>query len=368
MLIYFLTIIFFLFCSITNEIYILNNKTKNLLTSLCFITLILEFGFRWETGTDWEPYFNHFKSFTGFTSIIISDFEYGYGLFEYLIFLFTNNYTILLVIHSIIFFLLIINSFKKYSPNLYLSLLLFYTSFMGVTGSNRQLLALSICVYSIKFILQKKPLNFIIAVLIASSFHSTALIFLICYFLNSNVKFTSFFILLISSIVIGKTQLPLYFLNKTSTFFSEMLIYKLNFYTESAKDAIIEKSLTFIGLIKRMLFLLLFFYTKKRLSLKFHYYNILFNIYLVGISIYFLFSSSLLIFVNRGSLYFNIMEPILLTMQLYFFNDKRIKIIGLITLFILSIGLFFQSISAYEDLFVPYKGIFINSDYIRNLY
>ena len=130
----------------------------------------------------------------------------------------------------------------------------------------------------------------------------------------------------------------------------------------------IEKSLTFIGLVKRIFFVLLFFYTKKRLIFKFQYYNLLFNIYLVGIIIYFLFSTSLLIFVNRGSLYFNIMEPILLTMQLYFFNDKRIKIIGLITLFILSIGLFFQSISAYEDLFVPYKGIFINSDYIRNLY
>ena len=368
MLIYLLSILFFLSFSLINESYFVNKKFKDTLTYSCLFILIIQFGLRWETGTDWEPYFNHFNSFAGLTSIILSDFEYGYGLFEFTISYFTNNYSILLIIHSIIFYLLVITSFKKYSPNIFLTLMLFYTAFMGVVGSNRQLLAVAVCLYSIEFILKKRPLFFTLLIIVATSFHSTAFVFIFCYFLNFNIKNISFLTLIIFSIIIGRTELPLLIINRISGLFGDLLSFKLNFYIQNSSEAMLEKSLTFIGFVKRMLFLACFYYTKNKLNLKFKYYNLLFNIYLMGLIIYFLFSNSLLIFVNRGSLYFNIMEPLLLTLQLYVFKDRRIRILCVISLFILSIGLFFQSISAYTDLFIPYKGLFFNSDFVRELY
>jgi hypothetical protein len=84
--------------------------------------------------------------------------------------------------------------------------------------------------------------------------------------------------------------------------------------------------------------------------------------------IYFLFASSLLILVNRGSLYFNIMESLLISCQLLVFNRNKDKAYVLIVLFLVSIILLFQSIAAYQELFIPYKGLFYNTDYKREMY
>jgi len=365
MTIYFFTILLLFAFSLLDENYKLSSGLKKWMIFISYILLVLQVGLRWETGTDWESYYNHFVSLTGFTSVIFSEFEYGYGIFEWLVKSISSNYSVLLLIHAIIYYFLIVDSFKKYSPNLYLSLLMFYTLSMGVMGSNRQLIALAVCIYAIRFIIEKKPLIFFLLILIAISFHSTAYLFLIYYFLNKSIKSKVFLLVLLTAIVIGTTQLPMIIFTKIGELIGGPISFKTSVYADSAKDIMSEGKVSIFGLVKRLLFLSFFYYNRKKLSEKLSYYNILLNGYFVGIVIYFLFANSLLIIVNRGSLYFNMMEPLLISSQLYILKGKDFKFIAIIILLVFSIFFFFQSIAAYPDLFDPYKGLFINNNYER---
>lgn len=72
---------------------------------------------------------------------------------------------------------------KRYSQNIWLSVMLFFT-FGYYSGSNntiRQFIAISIILWSYEYIFKRKLIKFIIVVLIASQFHSTAIIFLAAY-------------------------------------------------------------------------------------------------------------------------------------------------------------------------------------------
>ena len=83
---------------------------------------------------------------------------------------------------------------------------------------------------------------------------------------------------------------------------------------------------------------------------------------------YFFFSSTLLVMVSRGSLYFYIMEPLLLSSIIYILKNKIDKLLYILSIMILGIILMYQSISVYPDLFVPYKGIFINTLFKRTMH
>jgi hypothetical protein len=266
-------------------------------------------------------------------------------------------------VHAIIYYLLIFSAFKKLTPYLFVSLLVFYATTLGVMGSNRQLIALAICLFSLRYVLNKNALKFFLLVGFAFLFHRSAILFVVYYFLNRNIKQSTIFIILIASFIIGKTSLPILAFSLVGGLIGEIGTYKAMFYSGSYQDDSV--SLTLLGLIKRLLFIVLFIYNYQYLTEKLSYYKLLFNGYFVGLIIYCLFSSSILILVNRGSLYFTVMEGLLLASQFIFIRDKHYTVNFLILLFIVSILLLFQSIAGYTDLFIPYKGIFINSDIYR---
>jgi hypothetical protein len=235
-------------------------------------------------------------------------------------------------------------------------------------GSNRQLLALAICFYSLKFVFEKKPVQFFSLVFFASFFHSSALFFIVYYFLNRKINPVAFVSIIIGAFILGKTELPLILFSKFGNLIGGDVLDKTTAYSDSAKEALTESSLSTIGLIKRLVFLLFFYLNRNKLSNKLSYYNVLLNGYYVGIVLYFFFANTLLIMINRGSLYFVSMEALLLAAQTNLLKDKATKLLGITILLIFAIFFFFQSISAYPDLFIPYKGVFINSDFQRTMY
>ncbi len=127
----------------------------------------------------------------------------------------------------------------------------------------------------------------------------------------------------------------------------------------------VKNKLTFIGLIRRIIYMTIFMMNYKVLTAKLPYYKLIFNGYFFGLVIYFLFSDTLSIMVNRGSLYFNAMEPILLASQFLVLKNNRERLFFLQFMFVLMVFLLFQSISGYDDLFIPYKGIYINTEFHR---
>ena len=99
--IYYFTILLFSFLSLFEWL----NKDKNIekplriIHCLVFVVLVVEIGLRWETGTDWSAYLDHFMSFArpkedGFT------FEWGYDNFVRIIYSLTGSYSFFLFYHA----------------------------------------------------------------------------------------------------------------------------------------------------------------------------------------------------------------------------------------------------------------------------
>ena len=118
--------------------------------------------------------------------------ELGFRLYEKLISSITNNYTVYFLINGLILFLPIIHFAKNHTGNPYIFLFMFcalgsYNFYM--TGL-RQSLAISICLLSVDFIKNKKPIRFIFIVLLAFAFHKSAIFFIVAYPL-SHLKINS---------------------------------------------------------------------------------------------------------------------------------------------------------------------------------
>lgn len=368
MSIYIITIvIFFLFSNM--EISGAGSKKKSIMLFMMFCILVAQIGLRWEMGTDWTPYRNHFEQEHTWESVLLNviiGFELGYGIFVWFIHSISDSYTVFLIIHALIFYILIFKANLQLVTYPIFNLLLFYGLMMGLTGSNRQLLALAICLYSLKFAIMKKLMPFLLCMFVAMLFHTSAILFSIYYFLNRDLKKQMIFILLAISIVIGFSSIPLYLFNGIASIFGETLSQKAESYSDPS--GLGEIDLSALGLLRRMIVLFVGLYLYQPIVQRAATFKIFFNGYLVGLMVYFMFAHSLLIIVNRGSLYFNVMEAFILASVPIAFKDKPSKKIALVALLLYSIIAFYQSIGAYPDLFIPYQGIFINADYQRNLY
>lgn len=367
--IYIITLFFLVLFSLAEIKY--NNslsysKLSKIMTFIAFFLLVFQMGFRWETGTDWEPYYQTFKYIDKNSIKLNFGMEKGYLLLNILIKHIYNNYSFFLLIHSIIIYILLFNAFKSFTPYFFTAILFYYCFFMGLTGSNRQLLALVLCLIGLKELIKGRNMYFFIYIIAACFFHLSALLFLIYYFLNRKFSTKTILFALIICILIGYSNLPI----KLFSFFGivgDHASHKVTAYllkSEMSSGA----NLSLMGLFKRLVFCFLFIFSRNIISKTYENYNLYLNGYLFGIAIYFLFSKSLLIMVNRGSLYFNIMEPILLSYLLLFTERIKYKELIIVIICFISILFFYQSISGYQDLFIPYKGIFINEDFFREMY
>lgn len=340
----------------------------NILSLIILIYLVIQVGFRWETGTDWNSYLNHFTniSLKNFTDATEGFYEVGYNIFVLTCKLISNNYSFFLVIHSLLFYILIFKSFKYFTPNIFLCLLLFYALNLGLLGSNRQLLALAIGFYSLRFLIKSWNFTFLLFIIIASFFHMSAILFLIYYFLKNKISLFKLLALFTIAATIGFLIMPKVFNLEFSFLPAGYTLMKLLTYLEKSETT------TFVypifGLLKRTIIVSYFLINRSKFSKYNPLFNIVLNGYLIGILFFLLFSYTIPLMISRGSIYFNIMEPILLSYIILLYKDMYIKYLIIILLTIFSILLLSQSISPYKDLFDPYKGLFINNSYNRVLY
>lgn len=179
-------LIYLVSLSITNE------KQKRIFSCItCFLILWIVQALRSSSiGTDvGRAYKLVFESVsTDFNSLFIlthrASFEPGYEIYEQIIKIFiSSNINVFLGITSALILLPISYIIYKYSKNCILSfiifsgLIIYHFSFSGL----RQSLAIGIIFFSLKYIIEQKPIKFITCVLLAASFHTSAIIFLAMY-------------------------------------------------------------------------------------------------------------------------------------------------------------------------------------------
>jgi hypothetical protein len=335
-----------------------------------FIFLALFTGLRWETGTDWDSYKDLFDDieFNWTFLLNVYAFDLGYVLFNALARLFTDNYTIFLLIDSFFALTLVYLFLIKYSFNPNLSFFLFYNAFFiaQFMGSNRRMIAMGAVLFAFYFVYAKSKKKFAVWQGLAFLFHRTSLMVLATWFIPKT-RFTTgkIFLVLMVSFILGVFQLPYKFVGLLGDFLtlffsaSNPLIEKLLFYSDSQHNAeVISENinpaiLMTLSVVKRSIFLTFYLIVINNCKgVLDHLSDYFFNLYICGFALYMLFNGSPIF--QIVSTYFTFIE-IALIGRLWFYAGKKLKMGFLVVLFIYGFFQLLSSLAAYPELYMPYK-------------
>lgn len=190
-------------------------KIKKFFIIMLSIQLILILALRnYSVGVDVSSYFNFFNRtpYFNFQQFMDHRFELGYKLLNKAISIITMNEQIFLTVMAIICILPVGRFVYRHSRMPFLSLGLYIAfNFYAFTFSGlRQGIAYGIILISYDFIVKRKLTKFVICVLLASLFHTSALIFLPAYFLayiKINKKSLTLFIIISTLIFLFRKQI-----------------------------------------------------------------------------------------------------------------------------------------------------------------
>lgn len=174
-------------------------KDRGIFMIIAMIIMALLVAFRSsQVGNDTPEYlriFNEILSNSDYVSI--TRFEVGYVFLNRLVGKFTSNAQGVFIVCAIIQYSVFIWFIKKHSKNYALSLLLFFLlTFSSTLNIVRQALAMSFVFIAFDRILYKKPFGAIFWIIVATLFHTSAIITIILVFLPY-IKFDGIFALVI---------------------------------------------------------------------------------------------------------------------------------------------------------------------------
>lgn len=342
-------------------------KYKYVFAFTCFALLVFQDGFRWETGTDWDPYHNFFEDLTISIQPEDSDFDIGYVIFTYIIRSISDNYTIFLTVFSVIFYSGFFYLIFKCSDAPFTSLLVFYMSTVYYMGMNRQFMAMTFYAIGLVWLTQDKKLYYIIMIIIGALFHKTILMGIIALFLNKKLNniliigILSLTILIAISGIVNKLPLGIFAL------LGEQAGDKMEYYSVNG-DATSMTSMI-LATIRRLIWIVPLLVYDRYITDKPRGYYLFFNLYLIGTVFYIICNGTILqIVVSRALIYFNIMEMFMVPVIFSLLKQNYGKLILAFILVAYTILYTYKGFKGYgegTDYFLPYKGIFINTDYNR---
>ncbi|MCA1010725.1 EpsG family protein [Halobacillus halophilus] len=238
MLIYIINVILLSFVVLVLFVLNLLDTKKGKMTFLIIATLqlILLQGLRNESvGADtrsYLKYFNHIQYFD-MEAFISHRFEIGYKFLNNLLAQIGINDQIFLTLVSALILVPVSVFLYKNSTNVYLSLYLYITFGFYAASFNtlRQNIAYGIILLSFQYIRDRKFIPFLLIVLLASTFHFSALIFAFAYFL-ARIKLTiptvSLIVILTIPIAFLKNQITAFII---SNFYQTYNVTHTNAYT-----------------------------------------------------------------------------------------------------------------------------------------
>lgn len=339
---------------------------KIIFAFLSFVMLTLFTGARWETGTDWDSYKELFDTLElGWTFLLnVYSFDLGYVMLNAIVRLFTDNYSIFLLIDSFIAVSIVFWFLKKYSPNPNLSFFILYNAFFVAQfmGSNRRIISLGASLFVFYFVHEKNYKKYFIWQLIAFLFHRTSIMLVLSWFVPKK-RFTvkQIIIILMICLVVGIPQLPFKMVGvlgeALSAFSSNPFVEKMLYYSENNELVIPENTnpviLMTLSVIKRSIFICFYLYiigkNKNVLDSVSDYFL---NIYIIGFAMYLLFNGSPIF--QMISTYFTFIEIVLLG-RFWNYATVKIKLTFLVILFFYGFFQLLSSLNAYSELYIPYK-------------
>lgn len=317
-----------------------NRSFSPIVLSLLLYSIV--FGCRWGVGVD---YFNYLEAYlySQISDNLPSSYSRWEGGFVILTKLFSSSLDLHYSIYfGIIAYFQIFLFFFRLRREYYIFPLLTFTFMFGcnwLTFSNglRQILAVSIFFYSIPYLANRRYLNYIIAIIIASLFHKSAILLLVLPLLPLNSNFFSkrnFQILLlflaVSFVFIGTKFNIFEYLNQF------ILIMGYDYYeggSNAETSEIVIGAGFFITLISY--FIMIFNSENVKKAIPYKYYYLIYNLFFIGVIIKYMFLGILLIV--RINYYFIILDFVVGAFTLYYLfkNHKLFQGLTLLSLYVL---------------------------------
>ena len=235
-----------------------NNKINTkILCVLSALPLTLISAFRYNVGADYIPYKVYFENLL--VGHINDYFEVGFYHFAKIIQIFTTNYAFFFIIMAILFSYFIFKSIYEESPNPVLSIFLLVSMqyyFISMNGM-RQLIAIAIFMYSIKYIKKKKIIPFILLNIIGTLLHNAIILLFPLYFLYGKKINTKIQIIVLSmGLLLG---------NVLRNFFTSLII-NTKYYSYIGSSYDVSNNGTITLLIEVTILVLGHIYSKKVIS------------------------------------------------------------------------------------------------------
>lgn len=177
------------------------NKWQIILIVFLFLILFLFSAFRVDVGTDYKNYEIIFYDYLDIGDLAVARLEPGFQLTFKIVSFFSDDSRLFFVLTSFLILFFNFWSFLKYSRSVFLSIFLFVTLYYYFNSLNavRQFLAMSLILcFSTRFISNRNMFKYMVSIVFASLFHTSALVMIPAYWLNKKLRFGSLFLVLLS--------------------------------------------------------------------------------------------------------------------------------------------------------------------------
>lgn len=351
---------------------VFTNRFKKVVIFIVCITFVCLGGFRWNTGTDWDPYYYGFLSLNSYQDVISKySFEWGFSMLNFIVRFLGGGYTFFLLIFTLLkvslkYHFIVRREFIGYGL---LSIFFYYCYFFGDIVTTRQSLAISLTFFSTIFIARKQLLYFLICVILASTIHKTAVFFIVSYYFyhkdfSRNTLIYTFCISLFLGLVLFNYNLTSFLsnlpiINSFSSFQEKIESYsKLGQVTYGEIDS---TTTIILGYLKKV-FVVLPILICYSLFKDNRVMRGMINLIVLGGVMYFVLGSLSSEF-KRINGYFEIYEILIIP---YFANNIKTKKLRLVIIQLYSLyGLYrlYTAFVMYSDLYDPFYTIFDLNNY-----
>ncbi|MFB6649366.1 EpsG family protein [Bacillus toyonensis] len=300
---------------VTNSLTLI--KPNRLLIIMAALSLVLVAGLRNNIGDTY--FYMHAYNVTEFNwEYIQNNKDMGFNIFQMILKGYTDNPQAMVFITALITNLLIVVTLYKYSRLIEISLYVYITSGMYLVSMNgiRQYLAAAIVFAATKYIFDGNWKMYVLIVLLASTFHQSALVLIPVYFLIrrrawSGITFILLFLAVL--IVIGFNQ------------FTEVLFKAIEDTQYSQYKEFHEGGANILRVVVDSTPLILAYIGRDRLREIFPKCDVIVNMALLG-TVFMFISTQNWIFA-RFSIYFGLYQLILIAWVIKLFTKKDRKLI-----------------------------------------
>jgi transmembrane protein EpsG len=323
-----------------------NHKYSYFLMLCCWMPLFLVSGLRWNVGTDFGPIY--VKGFQKISEGGTFPWEMGYIFLNKAVSTITKDPAGIFILTSFIFLTFVFKAMYDLSVDIRLSVLLlvstgFYFQSMNII---RQSITSAMFLYSLKFIRDKKFVPFLTVILLASTIHLSALIFIPVYFFcQLRIPPRKGILLLLISIICLPFVRPVFVFLVSLTKYKWYLNSSYNKFDFAITDTIVGVILVVLG----------YYYYKNSNNDK--TYSILMNLQLLAliISLY----SSVIFLADRIIPCFTASQLLFVPLIISQEKDKKTRTIltcSLMTFFVLTCC-YTYGVLGWSDI-LPYHSIF----------